>query len=212
MMYPITLLLSWIGNAIGYAGSTGTWFGEHGLVENLQASVLIVAMMLFLLRAIESTKRASLLFALGGSLFSLSCALREVDVEHLNLPSVLIFLGSGIGRDVVLGSLWVIFAGFAWVNRVALLQQFKQAIASRFGSLVLLAAGFILTGMVFDKGWLPDPGFGPFVLEESCELVGYAVFCMSVYGFRWSHGHDHAKRFTPYVSISPSHARSVTTS
>lgn len=86
---------------------------ENGIFESIQAGLLVVGIMLYLLRA--WVPRTGSIFNLASALLCLSFLLREVDVEALDVPRAVILLGSGDGKIALLGLLWLGLIG--WLVR-----------------------------------------------------------------------------------------------
>ncbi|MFT4863318.1 MAG: putative neutral ceramidase superfamily lipid hydrolase [Pseudohongiellaceae bacterium] len=79
---------------------------ENAFLENLQVSFLILAVIGFLFLTIAPTNERLIYLAIA--LLSFSFLLRELDMEHLSIPSIFQMLGSGLGRKELLVSLWTV--------------------------------------------------------------------------------------------------------
>lgn len=86
----------WSLYAVFLLGDMST-YGEDGLLENIQSVVLFITSIVFLIPGLYRKRDGKLVF-LFFSLLSFSFALREVDVETFDIPSILIVMGSGIGK------------------------------------------------------------------------------------------------------------------
>jgi len=166
------LLATWLNEQLVHP----SFLDEHGLLENLQAAVLLFSMAVLLIRMLVTTSLSDKLFFTGGALLCLTCALREMDVEELNVHPWLIFLGSGPGRDVLIGSLW-----FALLCRLMSVRQqawqFTLALLRTIpGQLLVLAGLLVIAGMLFDKGIIPAAN--SLFWEETLELGGYSLVCL----------------------------------
>lgn len=153
-------------------------YAENGILETLQAVLLALSCLMFLATAIweKGTGRLVVLFR---ALLCYGFVLREVDVETLDIPDLLILLGSGSGRNLSLGiglillCLCALFAGFRAQLRCGL--DFAR---SRAGLLLLSGLGFLLLGDVFEKqvlGSIPHHVF----FEEMSELLGDVMILLS---------------------------------
>ena len=98
-------LLFWSSYSV-YARNKTSIYAENGLLENIQVITI----------AIVYQKRTDKLILLFFSFLCLSFALREVDVEDLSIPSVLKYIGSGIGRNVLLAAGFVTMFSYARPN------------------------------------------------------------------------------------------------
>lgn len=149
---------------------------ENRLLENIQGSILAVACILFLYNSIREkrTDKAILLF------FSLLCycfALREFDVEKSNAPQALIFIGSGIGRNV---SLTIGFLSILAYAAITNFTHYKNATISFIRSqpgLLLAAAGVLLQIAQFlERAHSLDHNE---FYEEICELFGFSLMLLA---------------------------------
>lgn len=171
-------------------------YEDNGLIENMQALLLMVACIVYLLVGLREN-RLNKLIPLFCSLLCFSFLLRELDVEKFDLPGVLIYFGHGAGRDAILAiALFSIFT-YAALNR----SYYKKAAIhfARSGSGWLLVSGgvFLVIGNVFEK----SDGIPHFVFfEEIAELFGYVLILLSsIYARSYascigthSHGQDGA--------------------
>ena len=73
------------------------------LLESTQALTLALSLLFFLVPVFDSSRNDRLI-AVFMSLLSLGFILRELDVEQFDLPNILILLGSGKGRNLMLGT------------------------------------------------------------------------------------------------------------
>ena len=80
-----------------------TVYGENNLLENTQALTLALTLLLFLIPLFDSVRNDRLI-AVFLSLLTLGFILRELDVEKFDVPNILILVGSGKGRNFLLGS------------------------------------------------------------------------------------------------------------
>ena len=153
-------------------------YAENGILETLQAVLLALSCLIFLATATweKGTGRLVVLFC---ALLCYGFVLREVDVETLDIPDLLILLGSGTGRNaslavgLILLCLGALFAGFRAQLRLGL--DFAR---SRAGLLLLSGLGFLLLSDVFEKqvlGSVPHHVF----FEEMSELLGDVMILLS---------------------------------
>jgi hypothetical protein len=169
------LLNTWLNDRLAHP----TLLDEHGLLENLQAAVLLFSTAAFLIRLPITTAKNAKLFFSGGALFCLTCALREMDVEELNVHPWLIFLGSGLGRDLFIGSLWIAFVAKLLPAREQVWHYSLAVLRTSAGGLLVLAGVLVVAGALFDKGLLSTAN--SLFWEETLELFGYALLCTAAH-------------------------------
>ena len=87
-------------------------FDENNLLENTQAFVLMFVFFLYLLPLFDPL-RGDKLIAVFFAILTLAFLLRELDIEKFDLPKILILLGSGNGRNILLASGFLSTLGFA---------------------------------------------------------------------------------------------------
>jgi len=150
-------------------------YAENGLIENIQVVILIIAYIVYLLTA-ALEKRSERLILIFCALLCYSFILREVDVERLNIPYILISIGSGVGRNVT------IFIAFAAIAYVALRNySCYKKVAIRFiktnSGYFLMAGGvFLFIGDFFEKHNLISHHI---FFEEMFELSAYVLILLS---------------------------------
>ncbi len=151
-------------------------YAENGLLENIQAFLLIIACLLFLLatRTKGINKKIIPLFC---SLLCYSFLLRELDIESFNTYGIIRALGSGTGKNISLtiGFLSIlIYAAFndfySYLNAAI---KFAQ---SRSGAFLMCGGFFLIIGSFFEDR--SDIIFY-FYFEEMFELLGYVLIFIS---------------------------------
>jgi hypothetical protein len=147
---------------------------ENSLLENAQVLFLAVAAVGYLL--VAPSRQNERLVNVAIALLCFSFILRELDIEHLNLGSLFVALGTGTGRKILLAVLWLSLAayGFRTVTKKRLF--FKQFISSR--AFIALTAAFLLltVGAVIDRQIL-QISHGV-LFEELAETNAY--FCIAL--------------------------------
>jgi hypothetical protein len=156
---------------------TDVWFAEHGQIENLQAAFLVIAMAAFLVRIPFTVNSAARMFYVGAALFCLSCTLREIDVEDLQVHDFWIVVGSGSGRNLILGAAWAAWIAIGFRQREAIWDLGMSILRQPVGKYFLAAAALVVAGALFDKGLVPFPN--QLAWEEACELMGYGTLCFA---------------------------------
>lgn len=149
-------------------------YQENGLLENIQVLLLVVTFLTFLLPALYQQRNDKLIL-LFFALLSFNFILREVDVEEFELPNILILLGSGIGRKILLaiGFIGIIF--YALLNAKYYANLSICLLKSSTGILLFLSAVFLFLGGFFEEGKFQHHTY----FEELSELVGYVLFFLS---------------------------------
>jgi len=152
-----------------------TIYAEDGFLEILQAILLGIGCLVFL-AAVASRQEPGKLIFLFCSLLCYSFVVRELDVELLNVPQVVKFIGSGIGRNA---SLALAF-GAMLIYAVANFSYYKKAglqfLKSKAGILLMLGGVLLQVGDLFEKNYaLQHHVF----FEEFSELSGYVLILLS---------------------------------
>lgn len=162
----------------------GFWsiFEEGALAETLQWVLLAAAVLLCLSELLRRQPRLSRNLLLLFVLFFVTLLLRELDVEDLALPQVLVALGSGPGRDVWLGASWAISGCFAisrWRCWLPRLPQVLLGVKEAWG--FLLGCGCYAASLAFDKAWFPLAPAVNLAAEETLELLGCFFLLINVF-------------------------------
>jgi len=143
---------------------------ENGLLENIQVILLTLTIVVFIMQYFfcENSHR---FFSLAGSFLCLVFVLRELDVEDLDLPQLIIMLGSGSGRNILMALLGLALFVYA-VKNFRAIRVFIPAIFYETSSLtILVGLLFLIFGGLFDKGYIENV-YSQF-FEEILEVVGY---------------------------------------
>lgn len=149
---------------------------ENRLLENLQASALFLALVLSLVNLAPLRRRPPPYVAAGLAVLFLTLLLRELDLEKLDLPGELTFLGSGTGRNLLLGLLWgAVLLGVAR-NRRRVKEDTLAYIRSPLMYYLLAAATFYVIGEALDKKMLPLAKPTRVFWEEAAECLA-AFWC-----------------------------------
>ncbi len=150
-------------------------YAENGLLENIQVLTLLATCIIFFIPTI-SQKREDKLILLFFSFLSLAFILREIDVERLDVSSILVFIGSGIGRNTLLGIGFIAIFAYAIVNHTYYKKFLKPFFTSKGGVLLVLAGIFLLIGDRFENY---DTMYIHVFIEEMFELLGYLFMLLS---------------------------------
>ena len=146
------------------------FYQENGLLENLQAILLAISCIIFMTYSVFLEKRSSLIL-LSFSLLCLTFFLREVSLEDFDIPEVLIYLGSGSYKHIVLRSLWVLIALFIVLDFRNMKKLAGYYILSKAGILVLICACLLYASDIFER-WFKEANNSQF-FEELLEFNGY---------------------------------------
>lgn len=162
---------------------------ENGVMENAQALLLGAGTVIYLKFFLADRNENFFYGAL--SLLCFSFLLRELDVEDFSLPIILIQLGSGTGRNIMLFSLWCLMAyGFVFriEDKFLVVHTFIKGRLFRYLQLTLL---LLIVSAIFDRRILVLQHSRLF--EELFEINAYLMLLAPIL-HRWLSGS--AFRFT----------------
>jgi len=151
---------------------------ENGFMETTQALLLALTSLLYLSAAVVSTSPERLLFS-GLTLLGVSCLLREVDVRGFNLNPVVTSMVNGLGRNLILGLMWLGLLLACALNVRRLSTIFLAWVKSPAGHAILLAGLFLFLGRPFDRNAFVIPKSAAQFCEELCESNGYLLLFLS---------------------------------
>lgn len=143
-------------------------YKENGIIENIQVLILCITFFIFLAPPFYQ-KRNDKLISLFFSLLIVNFILRELDVEKFDIPKVLILIGSGVGRKVLLAIGFVSILLYAAFDIKHYLHLSLKLLQSRTGILILIAPIFLFMGGFFEDAQFPHHEY----FEEMSELIGY---------------------------------------
>jgi hypothetical protein len=178
------LALVLIVGVIFWSLFSGVWlenssvFKENGLLENTQAFTLTITL-LFFLAPMFNRFRSDRLLAVFFSFLTLGFILRELDIETFDLPNILILLGSGQGRNLLLAVGILSTLGCALFKFRYYLDLSICFVRSRTVFADLSAGIFCWVGDSFENVEIPHN----VLYEESLELVGYSLFLLAASRF-----------------------------
>lgn len=140
------------------------WTEEGAMIENLQAAAMAFSFLILVPTAFRVRGLNSWLIGV----FALTCwafLLREVEVQDLNVHKFVIFLGSGIGRDVSIVAAYVLF-GLVFLKRfLGDFRSLPSVFLSRVAMVVVVGCLFLVLGAFFEP-------LGLMFFEELTELNG----------------------------------------
>jgi hypothetical protein len=150
-------------------------YAENGPIENTQVGLLAISCFLFFMAAVWG-KRPDKLPLLFCSLLCYSFVLRELDFEKMCVNPVIVFWGSGVGRDIHEA---ILFSGIGIYSLCYFKYYANMAarfLTSRSGLLLMMGGLSLLLGHIFEEcnGWIYREYF-----EELFELLGYQYVLLS---------------------------------
>ena len=150
-------------------------YGENSLLENMQALIALTAGLIGLF---QPKNNNHLLRVVGYSFAFLGLAifLREVDVEKLpyDIPALLLWLGHGTGRNIVLVILLSLIIWQAKSLLSTIKNNFKPLLFSPAGRLMASSFILLLLSDLFEKSIIG--GAQHVFYEELMELDAYFLF------------------------------------
>ncbi len=149
---------------------------ENSTLENTQVVLLVLAAVGYL--SLHTPSQDERIIHVAIALLSFSFILREIDLEHLNLPSQLIALGSGLGRKILLAVLWISLCTFSYltiVNRVSFIKKF---VTSNAFSILTAAFLLLVISAVMDKQMFSLTHY--MLFEELAETNAYLLIALPV--------------------------------
>lgn len=123
---------------------------ENQGIENISAAAYLLSAALLLVSAIRKLGLHRLLTLF----FGLTCLLlfcREVDLEDLAIPSLIQFLGHGIGRNLFFAATYSLLLFLIWKARSTLLSSLRPIFYSPVSRTVLAGCLLLLIGNLFEK-------------------------------------------------------------
>jgi hypothetical protein len=146
---------------------------ENHFLENIQVTLLALTTIAFLTHLLY-TGNYHHFFALCGALFCFSSILRELDVEKFAIPEILILLGSGTGKKVMLVSLWLFLTGYGVFNYQKIKPRCWRDLILENATLVIFSGGcFLILGGLFDRHIIEVHHYQ--LYEELLETNGYLL-------------------------------------
>jgi hypothetical protein len=172
---------------------------ENGLIENTQVVLLLIACLAFL-APIAFETRSNKLILLFYSLLCYSFILRELEVQEFDIPEVLIFIGSGVGRNIIGTVAFTAIVSYALFHFSYYKKAAIEFLSSRSGILVLLGGGFLFLGHGIEnqKALIHHEYF-----EEIFELCGYVFILLAACAVNSCFTHQSTLRSLPVQREKP---------
>jgi hypothetical protein len=156
-------------------GNNTQIYAENGLLENIQACILVIAFAVYLVNA-AIEKRPGKLIPLFFSLLCYSFLLRELNIETFDIPYPLQFIGSGSGRDISLAIAFFAVFFYAATNYSFYRKAVISHLKTRAGWLLIVAGVLLVVGASFeDYHSITHHIF----IEEKLELFAYILILFS---------------------------------
>ena len=171
-------LLYYVGYSVYVLNQTSI-YAENRLLENAQVFILALAGLIFSLSFVYQ-KRTDKLLLLFFAFLCLSFILREVDVEDLNVPDILKFIGSGIGRNVLVVTGFVSILSCAIYNITHYKTVLRNFIFSIDGVLIIIAGALLFLGEYFEDAHSLSHNV---LLEEASELLSYVLILLVAFTY-----------------------------
>ena len=153
-----------------FAEDVGVVARENGVLENTQVALLLLSGLIFAVQSFRVERNYRFIPWMGAWL-SPSMIFRELDIEKLAVPQWLIWVGSGTGRDLIMGFGWIALCVLAIKSYSAWKGSFKIIIRSRMAIFMYSSVAMLLLGSLFDHELIAtDQGK---LWEELFEIIGY---------------------------------------
>ena len=150
---------------------------EHCLLENLQAFLLAVSALIFLWRAKKAGDLTPVY--LCGALLCFTMFVREYDVRKLDLPEVVVTLGSGRGKDALFVLLWTLGIFNIALRFRAVFAAVRKSFLPSDLIMFIVAALFMVLGELFEKHVVPV--YPHVFFEELAELNAYMILLAATF-------------------------------
>lgn len=163
-------------------------YGENQLMEHTQLLVLLVVGIVFWRmsgtrnwQAVKPAAASLSLLAYLGAALSFSFIIREMSVKKSEVDW-LIFFVDGQGFKIIMALLWVPLLYKAYQYKAQYIHMIKQGFLSPTSLLLMLAAGSLAAGGLFDKEIIVVEYFRFY--EEILEMNGYGFMLLAALSFR----------------------------
>ncbi len=147
-------------------------FDENNIIENTEVIFLLLALFIFTY-GILSCHTRSIAFCSFTVCFGF--ILRELDIEQFDVPHWIIFLGSGIGRNILLAILGILAILF-FIKEMNY-QKLLKLMQTNFAICIYIVFFFLVCSWIFDKGVF-DFQYN-LIAEELSEINAYLLILIS---------------------------------
>jgi len=169
-------LFLWTAHSVFILNITSI-YAEHGLLEKIQAILLAISCIVFLI-PIALEKKPEKLILLFCSLLCLSFLLRELDVKNLDIHSTLKFIGSGTVRKTTLAVAFTALFSYAAFRFRYYTNASVSFLKSKSGILFILGGLSLIVGNLIEKR---SSIIHHVFWEELFELFGYCFILLSAF-------------------------------
>lgn len=170
------VLFLWTAHSVFILNITSI-YAENGLLENIQAILLSISCIVFLI-PIALGKKSEKLILLFCSLLCYSFFLREVNFDSLDVPNAIKFISFGVGRNLTLTVAFVALFSYSSFR----FSYYKNAsisfIISKPGILLMAGGLFLIVGDLFEKS---SSIIHHVYWEELFELCGDCFILLSAF-------------------------------
>ena len=166
----LSLLLVALLVSPALAGGAGELAQENGVLENTQIALLLLSGLVFVVQSFSVERNLRFILWMGVWL-SPSIILRELDIETLAVPQWVIAIGSGTGRNLIMGVGWIALCLLAIKSYSTWKGSFRRIARSRMAIFMYSAVTMLLLGSLFDHRAISE-GQGK-LWEELFETIGY---------------------------------------
>lgn len=177
VIWTVLPLLVWNGLFIALWMAGWQVQKENGPMENLHASFLLAGCCILAVRTARSAGETRILCA-GLSLFYLTFLINEMEVKHFGMPLLLALL-DGWGRNLWMGTLWILAAVWFARNRVRTWRLFRNWLPTPAGILLMIAGVVWAFSTVGEKMHLIQPRARGLFVEELLETNGCWLMLVS---------------------------------
>lgn len=153
------------------------WSAENGLIENMQAFLLLLAVVIFLVHLVFAKTAQLRLLLLGGVLACLSCLVREVDFEQLTTASWIAIVTSGWTCGAIFLLIWSGYGYACYRFRAGMIRTALRQLQSLSGALVMVAVSLVVVAALYDRQLIKADH--PIFMEEMFELGGYLLLSLA---------------------------------
>jgi len=154
---------------------------ESGFLENLEALLMLLAPIIFLMKAFHKKETVSCIFNIGLSWLFFNFFLREIDLRDcpFNIHPIIMRLRHGKEFYIWVGFLWFIFTIFLLKNFRPLLEHLKRWIVTPAGQTILLANIILLFTLPLDSRLFPLPKMTLRMTEEVLEINSFLLILLA---------------------------------
>ena len=167
------------GLSLVFTTRPGLLADENSLYENIQLSLIALAFVVALVNALSHKQRKLIYISAGFALLSVAFFLRELELRDTDFPSWLIYIASPSGSALITTLIFLPFIVYSLRHFLFAWQSALCFLKTQYFWMMLLAAGFLFAGGVFDREWITGE-YGLF-FEEYFETAGYYTLVWALF-------------------------------